>query len=128
MSTTPDSSRYDRGNLKRAEMSGRPVSDTSNKLGELGRLIVEFAYGDLYTRTILSDREREIAAIAVLTAQGGRDPQLRAHLRTGLRLGMTVTELEEVILQTTAFAGFPTAINANAILKSIVEEDGIQQT
>ncbi len=121
MSSDIEESRFERGMKKRAEMNGLPTTDSGNKLGDLGTLIVEFAYGDLYTRTVLTDREREIAAIAVLTSLGGREPQLRAHLKTGVRLGMTREELEEVILQTVAFAGFPSAINAHGVLKAVFE-------
>jgi 4-carboxymuconolactone decarboxylase len=51
---------------------------------------------------------------------GGREPQLRVHLSAGLNVGITAQELEEVIIQTVPYAGFPTAINALNLLREVV--------
>jgi 4-carboxymuconolactone decarboxylase len=58
----------------------------------------------------------------MLTAMGGRDPQVRYHLGAALHVGVTAEELEELIIQTVPFAGFPTAINAFNILRQVVAE------
>jgi len=112
--------RFERGLAKLAEVDGTAGAEVVAPLGDLGRYIVEFAFGDIYSRDGLSLRDREIATIAVLTALGGREPQLRVHLRAGLNVGLTAGELEEIIIQTVPYAGFPTAINAVNLLKEIV--------
>ena len=53
---------------------------------------------------------------------GGREPQLRVHLGAALNVGLTAEQLEEVIIQTVPYAGFPTAINALNLLKQVVAE------
>lgn len=58
----------------------------------------------------------------MLTAMGGREPQVRFHLGAALNVGLTAEQLEELILQTVPFAGFPAAINALSILKQVVAE------
>ena len=90
-------------------------------LGDLGRLIVEVAYGDVYSRPGLALRERQIATVAALVATG-RSSQLPVHLRSSLRAGITADELREVIIQTATIAGFPPAMNAMSTLKTIVGE------
>ncbi|MGL5437241.1 MAG: carboxymuconolactone decarboxylase family protein [Lachnospiraceae bacterium] len=50
---------------------------------------------------------------------GGREPQLDVHIHAGLNVGLTKQEIEEIIIQSVAYAGFPTAINAMNILKAI---------
>mgnify|MGYP003290406345 CR=1 FL=1 len=88
-------------------------------LGDLGRAIVEFAYGDVYTRPGLTLRDREIAAVAALVATG-RSSQIPQHLRASLKAGLTPDELREIILQTATIAGFPPAMNAMATLKTVL--------
>ncbi len=118
-----DGTRFERGMAKQEEMNGQVSTEDEIilRLGDLGRYVIEFAYGDIYTRTVMSDREREIGAIAVLTVLG-REKQLAAHIRTALKLDMTVKEVEEVILQTVTYAGFPTALNAISVLRQILSE------
>ncbi|MBD2103761.1 carboxymuconolactone decarboxylase family protein [Leptolyngbya sp. FACHB-261] len=114
--------RYERGLKKLAEVDGKIGEEVVSRLGDLGRYIVEFAFGDIYNREGLNLREREIATIAMLTAMGGREPQLRVHIGAGLHVGLAPEEIEEIILQTVPYAGFPTAINALHILQDIVQE------
>ena len=82
-------------------------------------VIVEVAYGDVYSRPGLSLRERQIASVAALVATG-RSSQLPVHLRSSLKAGLTPEELQEVIIQTATIAGFPPAMNAWSQLKTIV--------
>ncbi len=96
-------------------------------LGDLGRYIVEFAFGDIYNREGLGLREREIATVALLTALGGREPQLRVHVQAALNVGLTAPEVEEIILQTVPYAGFPTAINALRVLREVVAPQAVQK-
>lgn len=116
---TNEQSRYERGLKKLAEVDGKTGEEIVAHLGDLGRYIVEFAFGDIYSRAGLNLREREIATVAILTALGGREPQLQVHLNAALNVGLTPTEIEEVILQTIPYTGFPTAINAINLLKKV---------
>ncbi|HEX2622528.1 MAG TPA: carboxymuconolactone decarboxylase family protein [Phototrophicaceae bacterium] len=114
--------RYEQGLIKLAEIDGRAGEEIVAPLGDLGRYIVEFAFGDIYSRDNLNLREREIATIAALTVMGGREPQLKVHLGAALNVGLTPAEVEEVIIQTVPYAGFPTAINALTLFQKILRE------
>lgn len=116
-----DPGRLERGRDKLSEVHGERALATVESLGDLGRLIVEVAYGDVYSRPGLSLRERQIASVAALVATG-RSSQLPVHLRTSLKAGLTPEELQEVIIQTATIAGFPPAMNAWSTLKTIVAE------
>jgi 4-carboxymuconolactone decarboxylase len=115
-------SRFERGLAKLAEVDGKAGEEVVAPLGDLGRYIVEFAFGDIYQRDGLSLRDRELATVAMLVAMGGREPQLHVHFGAALNVGLTVQELEEVVIQTVPYAGFPTAINAMNLLKKVVDE------
>lgn len=122
MNQRTDEARATRGLALLAELDGQNGKETVARMGDLGRYIVEFGFGDIYSRPGLSLRDREMAAIAMLIAMGGRDTQVRFHLGAALRIGLTVEELGEIIIQTVPFAGFPTALNAHAILKEVIAQ------
>lgn len=126
MTTTTDTTRYERGLAKLAEVDDQAGQQVVSRLGDLGRYIVEFAFGDIYSRPGLSLREREIATVAILTALGGREPQLRVHMEAALHVGITLQELEEIVLQTVPYAGFPTAINAMNVLAQFKSEEKVE--
>lgn len=55
---------------------------------DFANYIIEFGYGELYTREGFSDKYRELAAVACLIGQGNTGLPLKAHLNGMLtRLG-----------------------------------------
>lgn len=122
MSTT----RYEQGWQQLTSIDGQAGQTVIDSLEaicpDLGRYIIEFAFGDLYSRPGLDLRAREIATVAALTVQGHSAPQLKVHLQAALNVGCQPAELIEVILQMVAYAGFPAAINAMQIAKEVFRE------
>jgi len=119
-----DDARYERGRQKMLEVHGERSLRAIESLGDLGRFILEFAYGEVYSRPGLSLRDRQIATVAVLVALG-RSSQLPVHLRSSLKAGLTADELREIILQVATLAGFPPAMNAMSTLKTILTDEGV---
>ena len=91
---------------------------------DLGRYIVEFGYGEVYSRPGLDMRERQIAAVSALAALGGAEPQLRTHLGGALRVGLTREEVIAVIVQCLPFIGFPRVLNAVSVAREVFEGFG----
>lgn len=118
-----DGTRLERGRQRLREVHGEKSLATVEALGDLGRLIVEMAYGDVYSRPGLTLRDRQIASVAALVATG-RSSQLPVHLRASLKAGLSADELREVIIQTATIAGFPPAMNAMSTLNTIVSGEG----
>ena len=113
--------RYERGRARFLEVHDEKALRAVEGLGDLGRSIVEYVYGDIYLRPGLSLRDRELAAVATLVALG-RSSQIPQHLRAALKAGVTSDALREVIIQTAAIAGFPPAMNAMSTLKTVLAE------
>ncbi len=86
--------------------------------------IVDFAYGRQYARPGLVLRDRYLATIAALAAQGGQTrPQLKINIAAGRKAGLSRQEIAEVIWQMALYGGFPAAINAlNAALVAFATE------
>jgi hypothetical protein len=75
--------RYERGEARLLKVDGQEGKQDVDALGDLGRHIYEFGYGDIYSREGLSLRDRELAAVAMLTVLGGREEQLSPAHRLG---------------------------------------------
>lgn len=84
--------------------------------------MIEFSFGDVYSRPGLDLKSREIATVAALTALGNAEPQLKVHINGGLNVGCTRQEIVEVIIQMAVYAGFPTALRAMNIAKTVFQE------
>jgi 4-carboxymuconolactone decarboxylase len=92
---------------------------------EFADLLVGFPYGELYARQGLDLRSRQIATIAALTVLGDSEHELTIHVRSAMRAGLSKQEILEVLLQMTAYAGFPRALSAlKAAAKAFAEADG----
>jgi len=86
---------------------------------DLGRYIIEFGFGDIYTRPVLGLLEREIITVAALAALGTAEPQLKVHIHGLLNVGGTCEQVIELAIQVAAYAGFPAAINAVSAARSV---------
>ncbi|HVB76286.1 MAG TPA: carboxymuconolactone decarboxylase family protein [Candidatus Nitrosotalea sp.] len=86
----------------------------------LQELVTEFAWGGVWGRPGLPLRTRSLINIAMLTALN-RPTELRLHLRGALRNGCTQEEIGEVLLQTTAYCGFPAAIDGFRVAREVFE-------
>ena len=121
--------RYERGWEKLKELAGkdgeRVVETVSELSPDLARLVVEFGYGDVYTRPGLDLRQRQMIAIAALTALGGAEAQLDYHVRIGLNIGLEPTEIVETIVHCTPFVGFARALNAARAVKRAFSACGV---
>ena len=90
---------------------------------DLARYVVEFPYGDIYTRPGLDLKIRELVTISAITTMGGADTQLKSHIRGALNVGCTKEEILEVIIQMAVYAGFPRAINGVLAAKEVFGEE-----
>ncbi|MEX0336762.1 carboxymuconolactone decarboxylase family protein [Vibrio tubiashii] len=89
---------------------------------DLAKFIIEYPFGDIYTREGLDVKSREIATVAALTALGNCAPQLKVHLHAALNVGCSEEEIKEVILQMSVYAGFPAALNGMFAFKEVLAE------
>lgn len=119
-------SRYERGWEKLKEIDGeageKVIQSLKDVSPDLCTYIIEYAFGDVYSRTGLDLKSKEIAVVAALTAMGNAQPQLKVHINGALNTGTSINELKEVILQMSGYSGFPSSINAMNMLKDVLEE------
>lgn len=111
--------RRERGVARLAELGDEPGGEAFlARMGDLGDYIVDFAFGDVHARGRLTVREREIIIVALLTALGGCEPQVQAHIRALRAIDVPYEDIEEVIIQTAPYVGVARAVNAMKVLRS----------
>lgn len=90
---------------------------------DLSRFVIEYPYSEIYTRDELDLKTREICTVSALTVLG-TIPQLKEHINAALNVGNSPTEIVEIIMQMSAYCGFPKAINAMIAAKEVfIERD-----
>ncbi len=127
-----ESDRYKRGLEKLKEIDGhageKVVEALKDIAPDLARYVIEFGFGDIYSRGILSLKEREIATVAALVALGNAQPQLKVHIHGALNVGCTRQEVVEIMIQMAGYAGFPAALNGTFAAKEVfAERDSLGQ-
>jgi 4-carboxymuconolactone decarboxylase len=115
--------RYEIGRARLAEIDGeagqRVIAGLANIAPDLGRYIIEFAFGDVYNRPGLDLKTRELATVAALVAMGTARPQLEVHLKAAMNVGASREELVEIMIQMALYAGFPASLNGIAALQAV---------
>ena len=90
---------------------------------ELANDFSMFITGNLYSRTVLTLPERQIAACAMLAALRAGD-ELRLHINGALNVGCEPRKLAEIFFQLATYAGMPSVNEALGVLKSVLIERG----
>jgi len=118
--------RYERGLEKLNEIDGAAGTKVVESLRDIApdfaQYLIEFPFGDMYSRPGLDIKSREIATIAALTAMGNAIPQLKVHISAGLNVGLTEEQIVETIMQMAVYAGFPAALNGLFAAKDVFAE------
>ena len=92
---------------------------------DLGKFIVEFAFGDIYTREGLTTEEREMITLSSLLTAGGCEPQLEVHINGALNVGISPEKVIETFFQCIPYTGFPKVLNAVFAAKKVFAERGL---
>ncbi|MCY1538677.1 4-carboxymuconolactone decarboxylase [compost metagenome] len=119
--------RYARGWAKLKEVDGQAGENVIDSLKDIApdfaRLLIEFPFGDIYSRPGLDLKARELSVVAALTAMGNALPQLKVHIHGARNVGCTRQEIVEVIMQMAVYAGFPAALNGLFAAKDVFSEE-----
>jgi 4-carboxymuconolactone decarboxylase len=97
-------------------------SGAQKALGDFAPALVSFTdevlFGQVWTRSQLSAKERSLITVAALTT-GGNTEQLTYHLGLAKENGATEDELIEAITHLAFYAGWPKAMSAMTVAKQL---------
>jgi 4-carboxymuconolactone decarboxylase len=90
---------------------------------ELARELSMFYTGRLYSREVISQKQRELCAVASLTVLH-RPHELHAHIHAALNVGASRREVAEVIFQQVTYGGMPVVVDALNVYAQVLGERG----
>ncbi|MGO4922492.1 carboxymuconolactone decarboxylase family protein [Bifidobacterium choerinum] len=113
--TTTMDDRLEAGNAKQVELFGAGM-DKSYERSKVNYWLADNCFGDYYTRTGLTNAQREMVTFCYLSARGGVEPQLFAHAKANIGLGNDADFLRKVTLQCLPYIGYPRTLNTLRIV------------
>lgn len=118
--------RYDQGLAVRREVLGseyvdRALEGTTEFTEPIQKLVTEYCWGEIWTRSQLDRRTRSLVNLSMLTALG-RLHELGLHVRGAVRNGCTREEIREVLLQTAIYCGVPASLESFRVAEEVLAE------
>jgi 4-carboxymuconolactone decarboxylase len=117
---------YEQGLAKRRAVLGdqhvqRSLDAVSDFSRPIQDLVTEYCWGVVWDRPGLTDQIRSLLNLAMLTALN-RPYELAVHVRGALHNGVTIAEIQEVLLQTAIYVGVPAALEGFRIAERAIVE------
>ncbi|OGT41712.1 MAG: 4-carboxymuconolactone decarboxylase [Gammaproteobacteria bacterium RIFCSPHIGHO2_12_FULL_37_34] len=130
-----NSERLERGSKKINELMKDADQGVLKGLGktapDLANYVLEFIFGDLYSRPGLELKTKQMLTITILATLGNAKPQLAYHINCGLNIGITRQEIVDILTHVSGYAGFPAALNGIATAKEVFadrDQKGVSDT
>lgn len=118
--------RYEQGCQTLGKLTGDASHEVIKNLEsfspEFGKMMIEFGFGDVYSRPVFDLKQQELITLTSLITQGAGERQLLFHFNAALHVGMTKEEIIEIIMHCAAYAGFPKAAYAMEVLQTLFNE------
>ena len=95
---------------------------TSTRFGsDITRMAAGWAFHDAWRHEGITRKEKSIAVISALIASR-QSLELKNHVKIGLANGLTVDELEGLLVQLTPYVGFPCIASAQTAVITAMRE------
>lgn len=127
--------RFERGSAKINELMESGDQKVLKGLGkvapDLANYVLEFIFGDLYSRPGLELKTKQMLTITSLATLANAQPQLAYHINCALNIGVTRQEVVDIMTHIAGYAGFPAALNGCNTAKEVFAErdkQGIQDS
>lgn len=117
--------RVDLANKRYNELFNRETSSLKETDPDLYEVFKNFVYGDVSKVGDLTEKERELITLVVLTVN--QQPEiLEKHVNAALNIGLTPVEIKEAVYQTAPYAGIPKAVIGLETVNKVFKKRDIQ--
>ena len=118
-------SQYDKGLATRQRVMGEAfvaaaLGKATAFTAPLQEHITRNAWGDVWQRDGLDLKTRSLITVAMLVAMG-KQHELKGHVRGALNNGVTVQEIQEVLLHASIYCGLPAAVEAFRTAAEVID-------
>ncbi|MEI2472520.1 carboxymuconolactone decarboxylase family protein [Peribacillus frigoritolerans] len=125
--TVDEENRFDKGLAVQVKIFGDVIKKMQESAPSNQKHIQEylstFCFGDLYTRDGLDLKTRELLTLCIITALGGAEGQVKAHVQGNKNVGNDKETLIAAITHSLPYMGFPRTLNALACVNEIIPEN-----
>lgn len=123
-----DEALFDKGLPIRREVLGTEYVDGSLARADdfmmpFQRLTTAWGWGAAWGDPTLERRTRSMLNLAMLTALN-RPAEIRLHVKGALNNGVTVAEIQAVLLHATAYCGIPAGLDAFKVAHDVLIKEG----
>jgi 4-carboxymuconolactone decarboxylase len=117
---------FDKGLVIRKEVLGEEYVERSIKGADefalaMQEFATEMAWGKIWTRPGLPRKTRSLLNIGLLVALN-RPHELKLHIKSSFKNGVTKEEIKEVLLQVAAYVGVPAGIDGFRLAREAFAE------
>lgn len=119
---------FDQGLALRKAVLGDAYVDKSIQAADdftrpLQKMITEWCWGEAWGSPALPHKTRSMLNIAMLTALN-RKEELKLHVRGAITNGVSVEEIQAVLLQACIYCGVPAALDSTKAAREVLKEIG----
>ncbi|GAB32872.1 carboxymuconolactone decarboxylase family protein [Gordonia otitidis] len=107
-----------------AEHVERSLANATKFAAPIQELVTEYCWGAVWTRPGLEPRTRSLLNRAMLTALN-RNHELAVHVKGAINNGVTVAEIQEVLLQAAIYVGVPASLESFRVAEKTLSELGV---
>ncbi len=117
---------FEKGIAKRRKVLGNEYVDkalaTADDFGaDLQKLITEYAWGEVWNKESLTDKERSLINLGMIAALN-RPHELKLHIKGALNNGLSKDQIRDVFLQVTVYCGAPAGIDSMRLAREAFKE------
>lgn len=125
--TVTDATRHEQGLKVQKSIFGGAIDSMRASAPPRQRPILQdhlsaFCFGDLYTRTGLDLKTRELLTFCIIASLGGCDSQVRSHVQGNAAVGNAKDVLVDALTLCLPYIGFPRTLNALACVNAVLPE------
>ncbi len=117
---------FEKGIAKRRKVLGDEYVDkalaSADEFGaDLQKLITEYAWGEVWNKESLTDKERSMINLGMIAALN-RPHELKLHIKGALNNGLTKDQIRDIFLQVTVYCGAPAGIDSMRLAREAFAE------
>ena len=117
---------FEKGIAKRRKVLGNEYVDkalaSADEFGaDLQKLITEYAWGEVWNKESLTDKERSMVNLGMIAALN-RPHELKLHIKGALNNGLTKDQIRDIFLQVTVYCGAPAGIDSMRLAREAFAE------
>jgi 4-carboxymuconolactone decarboxylase len=125
--TVDEDNRFEKGLATQVEIFGEVITKMREGAPANQKHIQDylsaFCFGDFYTREGMDLKTRELLTLCIISALGGAEGQVKAHVQGNVNVGNDKETLITAITHCIPYIGFPRTLNALASVNEIIPEN-----